>query len=61
MQDMEEAHRTEIKVYIQKVKHLEYEHGNNCDKVRTDSQKVMKEERVHHTNDEKEMLQKKKE
>lgn len=26
MQKMEEAHRAEIKVYIQKVKHIEYEH-----------------------------------
>ena len=61
MQDLEEKHRTEIKVFNQKVKHLEYEHGNNCDRVKTDSQKVMKEERLYHTNEEKEMLQQKKE
>jgi len=30
MQDMEEKHRTNIKVFMQKVKHLEYEHENNC-------------------------------
>ena len=29
MQTMEEKHRTVIKVYMQKVKHLEYEHSNN--------------------------------
>ena len=56
MQDMEEKHRTQIKVFNQKVKHLEYEHGNSCDKVQNDSQKVMKEERTYHTNEEKEML-----
>ena len=33
MQELEEAHRVEIKVYMQKVKHLEYEHQNNADKV----------------------------
>jgi hypothetical protein len=27
MQEIEEHHRVEIKVYLQKVKHLEYEHG----------------------------------
>jgi len=26
MQDLEEHHKVEIKVYMQKVKHLEYEH-----------------------------------
>jgi len=37
MQTMEEAHRTQIKVFMQKVKHLEYEHSNNCDKVKIDA------------------------
>ena len=45
---------------MQKVKHLEYEHGNNCDRVKIDSQKVMKEERLHHTDKDKEMLKDKK-
>jgi chromosome segregation ATPase len=40
MQSMEEKHRTVIKVYMQKVKHLEYEHANNQDKVRNDAVKV---------------------
>ena len=29
MQSKEEAHRTELKVFMQKVRHLEYDHGNN--------------------------------
>ena len=37
MQDLEGVHRTQIKVFMQKVKHLEYEHGNNCDKVKIDA------------------------
>jgi hypothetical protein len=37
MQDLEEAHRVEIKVYMQKVKHLEYEHNNGCDRVQTEA------------------------
>jgi len=61
MQSMEEVHRTQIKVFMQKVKHLEYEHGNGCDKVKIDAQKIMKEERVHHVDNEKDMLAKKKE
>jgi ABC-type phosphate transport system auxiliary subunit len=48
MQSMEEKHRTVIKVFMQKVKHLEYEHSNNQDKVRNDAVKVQKEERHTH-------------
>jgi len=33
MEMMEENHQVEIKVYIQKVKHLEYEHKNNANAV----------------------------
>jgi len=36
MQEKESQHRTQIKVYMQKVKHLEYEQGNNCDRVKID-------------------------
>ena len=61
MQDLEGVHRTQIKVFMQKVKHLEYEHGNNCDKVKIDAQKIMKDERIHHVDNEKNMLAKKKE
>jgi dihydroxyacetone kinase len=61
MQDLEGVHRTQIKVFMQKVKHLEYEQGNNCDKVKIDAQKIMKDERIHHVDNEKDMLSKKKE
>ena len=60
MQEKESNHRTQIKVYMQKVKHLEYEHGNNCDRVKIDGQKVMKDERLYHTEKDKEMLKDKK-
>ena len=60
MQSMEEVHRTQIKVYMQKVKHLQYEHGNNCDRVEVDARRIMKEERVHHVENDKDMLNKKK-
>jgi len=33
MQDSEENHRVEIKVYMQKVKHLEYDQGNKSEQV----------------------------
>jgi len=45
---------------MQKGKHLEYEHGNNCDRVKIEGQKVMKEERNYHTDKDKEMLKDKK-
>lgn len=61
MQSMEEVHRTQIKVFMQKVKHLEYEHENSCARVKTDAQKILKEERMHHIDNDKDMLSKKKE
>lgn len=36
MEIMEENHRTEVRVYVQKVKHLEYEHKNNVKRVELD-------------------------
>jgi len=36
METMEENHQVEIKVYIQKVKHLEFEHKTNSKKVKED-------------------------
>ena len=45
---------------MQKVKHLEYEHSNNCDRVKIEAQKSMKEERIHHTDQEKNMMKDKK-
>jgi CMP-N-acetylneuraminic acid synthetase len=55
MQELEDAHRVEIKVYMQKVKHLEYEHTNNCERVQHEAAFLMKEERNHHVDDEKDM------
>lgn len=55
MQKAEEDHRVEIKVYMQKVKHLEYEHGNQCKEVDAQAKKEMSKELKHHTDNEKEM------
>lgn len=55
MQELEDAHRVEIKVYMQKVKHLEYEHTNNAERVQHEAAFLMKEERNHHVDDEKDM------
>ena len=60
MQKLEEDHRTEIKVYMQKVKHLEYEHENECQKNRIQAQDAMKEEKKFHVENEKHMLADKK-
>jgi len=48
MQDLEDAHKVEIKVYTQKVKHLEYEHKKNCGEVQLDGDKNMNLERKYH-------------
>ncbi len=37
MELMEDNHRVEVRVYVQKVKHLEYEHKNNLKSVEIDS------------------------
>lgn len=49
MQEAESRHRTDIISHMQKVKHLEYEHINSCDQVKSDADGSMKEERTHHT------------
>ena len=36
MEEAEERHQVEIKVYKQKVKHLLYEHQNNITKLKAD-------------------------
>jgi chromosome segregation ATPase len=60
MQTLEEKHKTQIKVYQQKVKHLEYEHGNNKDQVINEANKLMNEEKGYHTDKEKDMIKDKK-
>ena len=63
MQQLEEAHRAEIKVYVQKVKHIEYEHQLNCNNVAGDAgtaQASMSEEHGFHEQQQKEMRNEKK-
>lgn len=36
MEQLEDNHRIEVRIYIQKVKHLEYEHKNNIKRVQLD-------------------------
>ena len=60
MQSLEEKQRTQIKVFMQKVRHLEYEHDNNIDKVKGEAEGVLKEERSHHIKNQKDMLIEKK-
>jgi hypothetical protein len=56
MQQAEKTHRTQITSHMQKVKHLEYEHMNSCDQVKSDAKEDMQEERKHHTSHEKDNL-----
>lgn len=48
MEMMEENHRVEISVYLQKVKHLEYEHEDNLRGIETEGEKLAKEENDEH-------------
>jgi len=42
MEEMEERHQVEIKVYKQKVKHLLYEHQNNITTLKTEGETALK-------------------
>mmetsp|Transcript_56951 Transcript_56951/g.180191 ORF Transcript_56951/g.180191 Transcript_56951/m.180191 type:complete len:473 (+) Transcript_56951:101-1519(+) len=42
MEEMEERHQVEIKVYKQKVKHLLYEHQNNITTLKADGEQALK-------------------
>jgi hypothetical protein len=42
MEEMEERHQVEIKVYKQKVKHLLYEHQNNVTTLKADGEMALK-------------------
>lgn len=57
---MEEAHKAQIKVYMQRVRHLEYEFTNQAKKVKNDATKFMKEEKAEHTKNDQTMLKEKK-
>ena len=45
MEEAEERHQVEIKVYKQKVKHLLYEHQNNITELKAESKCVLVAER----------------
>lgn len=55
MEKMEEQHKVMIKVYMQKVKHLEYEHGHDCDTVKLNAEQAMKDEKDYNVGTEKNM------
>ena len=48
MEDAEERHQIEIKVYKQKVKHLLYEHQNNITELKTESSIALKRAQEEH-------------
>ncbi|CAN0111907.1 unnamed protein product [Ectocarpus sp. 12 AP-2014] len=41
MELMEDNHRVEVRVYVQKVKHLEYEHQNNLKSITMDGEQLL--------------------
>ena len=46
MEELEERHQVEIKVYKQKVKHLLYEHQHNVTELKTEALSAVKQEQV---------------
>ena len=58
MEKMEEQHKVMIKVYMQKVKHLEYEHSHDCDTVKVNSENAMKDEKDYNVTTEKKRYEK---
>jgi chromosome segregation ATPase len=61
MEQMEEQHKVMIKVYMQKVKHLEYEHDQDRDKVKLNAETAMGAEKEYNVNSEKDMKKDKQE
>ena len=61
MEKMEEQHKVMIKVYMQKVKHLEYEHSHDWDTVKVNSENAMKGEKDFNIATEKDMRKDKQE
>jgi len=55
MEDAEERHQIEIKVYKQKVKHLLYEHQNNISELKTESSIALKRAQEEHRDQESEL------
>lgn len=60
MEQMEENHRVEVRVYLQKVKHLEYEHKNNVSSIALEADTLLSEESATHTSRESELHKQKK-
>jgi myosin heavy subunit len=56
MEMLEDNHRVELRVYQQKVKHLEYEHRNNIKAIVQDGTAVLVEEQKSHEDREKDLL-----
>jgi growth arrest-specific protein 8 len=48
MEKLEDDHRVEVKVYMQKIKHLEYDHQTSLKKLEIDSKETVKEEYNYH-------------
>ena len=48
MELMEDNHRVEVRVYVQKVKHLEYEHKNNLKAIDVTNKELREEEEGMH-------------
>jgi len=59
LEDSEERHQVEIKVYKQKVKHLLYEHQNNITELKRDASVAVTLEQSQHGEKEVEMRQEK--
>ena len=55
LQDLEEKHQVEIKIYKQRVKHLLYEHQNEITQRKTDSEMALKLAQDDHRGDESEL------
>eukprot|EP01086_Lenisia_limosa_P012702 TRINITY_DN41216_c0_g1_i2.p1 TRINITY_DN41216_c0_g1~~TRINITY_DN41216_c0_g1_i2.p1 ORF type:complete len:464 (+),score=138.04 TRINITY_DN41216_c0_g1_i2:70-1461(+) len=56
LEEIEEKHRVEIKVYKQKVKHLLYEHQNNITVYRAEAETTLKLHHDTHTDEEAQLL-----
>ena len=56
MELLEDNHRVELRVYQQKVKHLEYEHRNNIKAIGLDGTSLLESDRSSHESREKELM-----
>lgn len=56
MELLEDNHRVELRVYQQKVKHLEYEHRNNIKTIIEDGTNLLQSEQSNHESRERELL-----